>query len=177
MERVLHYGTTIYCVAVVIVNVKLVMHVPKLVVIQISILFLTVFFLFTFLLSTSVFFNATEMAEDLDVLGRRLFLLPSFSLLLVMSSIVAYFLDIVFIIFRERANLADATILQELENGWQDGIFIKGSLDWVEVIKSRSFRKLKKLVKIEDRKEEEEDFEIDSLKPSLVTNAIAWRKT
>ena len=163
--------------AVVIVNVKLAIHVPMWVLIQISILFLTVFSLFTFLLFTSVFFKATEMAEDLDVLGGRLFRLPSFWLLLVLSPIAACLPDIAFIIFRERANPADATILRELENGWRDGVFIKGSLDWVEVIKSGSFGKLKELVRIVDGEEEEEDPETDSLESPLVAGAIARRKT
>lgn len=160
--------------AVVIVNVKLAVHVSSWVFIQISILIFTVCSLFSFLLLLSAFFSAKDMMEDLDILGYELFLRPTFWLLLVLSPIAACLPDIAYIIFRERANPADATILRELENGWRDGEFIKGSLDWVEVINTGSFGKLKELIGTE---EEEEDSDTDVSESPLVAGAIARRKT
>lgn len=158
--------------AVVIVNVKLAVHVSSWVLIQISVLCFTVCSLPVFLLLLSVFFNAKDMIEDLDILGYELFRRPTFWLLLVLSPITACLPDILRIIFQERANPTDATILRELENGWRDGKFIKGSLGLVEVITSGSFGTTKELVGID-----EEDADADAMESPLVAGAIARRKT
>jgi hypothetical protein len=122
----------------------------------------------------SVFFSAKEMVQDLDTLGYELFLRPSFWLLLVLSPIAACLPDIAYNVFRERANPADATILRELENGWRDGEFIKGSLDWVEVINSGTFGKSEELVGVQPP---EEDLETDASESPLVAGTVARRKT
>jgi len=159
--------------AVVIVNVKLATHVSSWVVIQILVLVVTICSLFIFLLLLSIFFSAKNMIEDLDSLGYNLFYKPSFWLLLILSPITACLPDIAYSIFHERSNPTDATILRELEYGWRDGKFIKGSLNWKEETHASSLFKSKEQVGCIV----EEDIQEDSFEFPLVAGTIARRKT
>lgn len=160
--------------AVVIVNVKLATHVSSWVLIQILLSIATVCFLFIFLLLLSIFFSAKDVIEDLDYIGHDLLYKPSFWLLLILGPIIACLPDIVYSTFCERSNPTDATILRELENGWRDGKFIVGSLDWVEVVNAPESVKSKETSGCEV---EEEDVEDNGLESPLVAGAIARRKT
>jgi len=159
--------------AVVIVNVKLAIHVSLWVFIQIFLLVASVCSLFIFLLLLSIFFSAKDIIEDMDSLGYDLFCKPSFWLLLILGSIIACLPDIAYSTFHEHYYPTDATILRELENGWWDGKFTKGSLDSKEEIYAPSYSKSNEQVGCIDTREDIQDV----LKFPLVAGAIVRKKT
>lgn len=167
------FGTTIYIMVVVIVNVKLATHVFTWMWFQILLSIVTLSSLFIFVLLLATMFSAKEIVEDLDTLGYELLFKPSFWLLFLLCPIIACLPDVTYSMFCERANPMDVTILQELENGWEDGKFVKKSLELLTTTSSLKFE--------EQVQEGGDDFKDSEGKGNtefpLVAGSVARRKT
>lgn len=155
------FGATVYILEVVIVSVKLAVHSTSWIPYQILLLCASVCSLFLFLLLPH---SLGIHTQDFDILSKDLFGRPTFWLLVGLSPIAACLPDVTYMMFQQRSNPADSTILRERENGWQDGICKQGSLDFVDVIHSLA-------------DEEFDDGDSSTSEIPLETEAIARKKT
>lgn len=128
-----------YVMAVIIVNLKLVIHVTSATSFQLLVLLVAVFSLLLFLLALSVLFKARQTTEDFDVVGLDMYQDPKFWLLFIICPIAACIPDAAISIYCQHFMPKDTDLLREMEHGWRDGVFVKGAPDYVERIPAPHF--------------------------------------
>lgn len=171
-------GTTVYTMVVVIVSLKLSTHMTSYTIFQDVVLWFTVASLLIFLLLLSIIFSARQISEDLDASSLDLYQTPVYWLLLVLCPITACLPDVALEVFRRRSTPRDSDIMREIEHGWRDGEFIKGSPDFVEPIIAPSKDSLLQMEEsvMEDEEEEDNISQGDPKIGGMLPRRLTWRE-